>query len=273
MISPSPVNLIPLSRCENTLKLPQKTYWRGPLPPIAVGGLLVTPISELVDGVAVNLTADLGETLFALYPTLSWSELVVLSKHTAFTAESRARLLSFYGYRWNEDLERISELPLSEISGRWLSEKGLGPREIAPLLIVGDAALQNRVVEKIAGTAATRSHGARLIELLSEILASPSKARALLEKDLEFETQPELWIRKLEAIRFPTTAKRDSEIALRLKTLDLPLKVKAEFRRSGDETGIELKISARAPHEMHRLLAELNSKSWEAAWKSSSPSK
>lgn len=273
MISPTAVNLIPLSRCENTLNVPGTALWRSPLPPLAVGGLLVTGTPESMEGFAVDLDRDLLDVLFALYPMLSWIQVVTITRHKAFSNEARSRFVNLYGYRWNEDLERISEIPFSSVAQQWLAEKSLGPREIAPLLILNNGNLQNQVVEKITNSKATRSHGARLIELISEILATPSNASLLLENELHFFPQPELWIQKLEAIRFPGTVKRDAEMAQRLKNLDLPLKVKAEFRRSGDETGVELKISARAPAEMHKILSDLNSKSWEVAWKSNSPGK
>ena len=219
----------------------------------------------------MNLSENLASTLHALYPSASWYELLQLKDSGRFDEDAWTFFLGLYGMRWNDDLKKTLPLRFSGSLENVLSEKDLRPREMAPLLLVPEA-LRSEVLEWIFSTTATRSQISRLIELLSEIVAMSDNAaerlRALKNATNSTTQNPDLWVRNLEALRFPHTFRRDKESAENLKNLDLPLRVKADHKRQGDETRVELKISAKTPTEMKRLLADLTSKPWENAWKS-----
>jgi hypothetical protein len=248
---------------------------------LAVRGVLITaPITELASSgteiPVVNLDSELPEILHLVYPACSWIELLHFQDSGLLTGELWVRLMSLYGYRWNDDLNLISQMRFSGQCEAWLAEKSLSPRELAPLLVVPEERLRNLTVQRITNSSATRSQGARLLELLSEILAihlEPIPFSKPFESEFGYQEDVDRWIQHLEVLRFPTTRRRDEEMTTRLKTLDLPSKVKAEFRRHGDETGVELKISAKGPQEMRKLLLELNTQPWDDAWKSTSPNK
>lgn len=265
------MTLLPISQCENNLDLPRKSAWQEPLPPLAVNGLLVTPLSNPAPETVVSLSADLATTLHALYPSASWYELLRLRDSGRFDEDSWTSFLGLYGMRWNDDLKKTLPLRFPRSIEERLSEKDLGPREVAPLLLLSEPS-RLKVLEWIFSSAATRSQTSRLIELISEVAAmegnSSQGLQALRDQFKESPPIPDLWVKKLEAVRFPQTFRRDQERVARLKSLDLPLRVTADHKRLGDETSVELKISARAPGELKRILDDLSSKPWENAWKS-----
>jgi hypothetical protein len=233
------------------------------LPAVAWRGLLLCGFERDTRGEVVELDENCHfiEALRGCHPELGLAELARLTGRIEAARpdlwrEIQMQLFSAYGLRRSERLaETLTALRRTPISFQaWVDEKKLAPRELAPLLALEQPETFDRFLNALAELMPSRQDGARALELGVELHLLGRPLSDLLPSSGEIAT----FLPKLESWRRPLSSGRDEVRRGQVARWPWPSQVEGQWRRFGDECGLEIKIRTTSPQDFLKKLERLD---------------
>lgn len=248
---PSSMRILKASECERIFDF--FIYQPSPknLVPIAWGNYLLTGCEP--NGSVVSLPAESNFTAIVreIYPELSFVELSRLRQNLRqLNFSIWGEILESYQLLASESVELTADaLDATPESFRiWAHEKKLMPRDLAPLRLPIPKEFDD-VLRGIAESRATRQEGCQILELSAELFLGGTSIL-----DIRQHSSSEKWLAHLKKLRFPRTSRADEEMRQKIKSLNWPPHVDAEWLRRGDQTGLQIKFFAATEAELTRRL-------------------
>ncbi len=246
--------MIPIQECSKNLDFSPEIPWPDQLPPYCFKNELICGFERL-EGMAIVLDSpNLTQCLKAVYPELSFLELSRLSAKLNSEPSLQKEIWETYGYRYKETLEEVAQqtVKLPPEVQRWLHQKKFASQDLAPLRSLKDINLLMEFWPLLTNSHFSKSDGAKIIELLTELLLMEKPISALLpQKEISF------WLKELHILRYPQTTQYDAQAEKKIRSVAWPLKSEAKWARRGDRGGIELKMFFSHPQELKRSLERL----------------
>lgn len=215
---------------------------------------------DATNEIELNPCSSLIEVIRACYPSLGLAELARLHSRLLLAmpdegVELTPHLFSAYGLKLNSRLEatlqRLRDCPMP--FQNWVDEKAVQARDLAPLLALNKISAFSVFLEAICDMRFSKSDGTRALELgvelyllgrpLNDILPSGSKSVP--------------YLRQLEAWRNPSSTARDREWSNEVQRWPWPAQVKGQWRREGDQTGLDVHIRANSANDLRGKLERL----------------
>lgn len=214
-----------------------------------------------LDPMSPNFAKDWGQLFANFNPELTWIELLQIAEPISELANVSATDL-FLAYRQRMPDPRLKmilgKLPASAVD--WLITKKVGAVELSPLFSFGDpsqsqafdSALQSGLglfwpsLEKLS-----RQDGIKALELWTELVLNQIPADELGQK-LD-ETQA-AWLERLKTLRYPQTSQQDNIAKSWLLSKQWPRGLHLRWVRTGDQSGVELKIILRRNQDLQSLV-------------------
>lgn len=257
------MTLTPIAQCDKALDFKPRSPWNPVLPAYAWQDVLLCGF-ERERGEAVDLWRY-GQIRFtaaftACHPTLGLGELArlrqLLVQRLPEWSED-ADLYAFYGFRWSDRLsETLSWLESADRAFQdWVDEKKLGPRDLAPLLTLPSSPALNEFLEIFRTLPLSKSQATRALENIVDIHLMGRPLKDLLPVTGE---SAENYLSLLEVTRRPMTAAGDERWRSEVSRWPWPSQVQAEWRRQGDQAGLEIKLRATSPQDFRKKLERLN---------------
>ncbi len=207
-----------------------------------------------VQNVKVTASTDASALLKALYPEITWPEIVrLLDQPDTEKYFNPKVLMETYGFGWDEHWQRVSELLITwpdEIQN-YISEKALRPFD---LMVLMSLPLQSQipVLEKLISLNLSKSHFCQTLELAGESLLLGSSVEEILER-----LNHAHFFEELKKNRFPVTYFGDQAFKEKVEKAPWPKGVQAQTQRRGDTLGVEFKIFAKNRDELSKILKNL----------------
>ncbi len=263
--------LTPISQCIRSLDFGPRLSWPQALPPIAWKGILLHGFDR-TSGAALDIGVDSmtnwQEAFVACHPRLGLAELSRL--HSCMKAElpelltEAAALFQRYGLRWSDRLQQIlfvlRQMPLEFQD--WVDEKGVGARDLAPLLAVPDLQTIQPHLRNLVRLAGTKSQILQVLECSIELsLLGQSLATLELQPGEDISA----YKFRLESIRRPLNSKRDETWRSMVATWAWTNQVQGQWQRFGDQAGLEIKLQAFSPDDLLKKIQRLKviGETWE----------
>lgn len=227
------MQFIEISQCKIIDFKPLKP-WPNHLPPICAGNELIAGFCSPFT-VAVQPSANFEELLGDCYPALSLPELARLFKLKPQL--NWPSLCERYRLRFTDDLESVLKILVETPSSfqKWVSEKDLGIKD----LLILKLSWNDRFLIKIAELNCGKQWGCRILEWGIELAPKVSWNQIMEKSD-----QVESWYKDLFQLRFPQTSERDRDREMRVLQTPWPRHVDAQWKRTGDKAGIEIRFTA-----------------------------
>lgn len=252
-----------IAQCDKSLDFKPQREWPKALPAFAWKGVLLTAF-ERTEGHALDLGGPQGSTFLeaitACYPELGLAEVARLMTSLTQTNPEWARenqhgLLTAYSLhpsdRLMATLKMLSSTPHEFQT--WVDSKGLGARDLAPLMAVEDVAALNDFLRSLAITEFSRSQGVQAMEWVVELFL---QGRPLSDLMITSSNVPQ-YLANLERWRRPEAARQEDEWRNTVDTWPWPAQVQGQWQRFGDETGLEIKIRTTSPQDFAKKLQRL----------------
>jgi hypothetical protein len=249
-----------IMQCDRRLDFHPRRDWPRALPALAWQGLLLTGF-ERTEGQVLDLWENGRcpwlEAVKAAHPELGLGELSRLQARLIQTRPELAKefndgLLAEYGLRWcerlQETMQALASTPLE--FQNWVDEKGLAARDLSPLLAVGvDVA---PFLMELPRLGLSKSQGVQALEWFVELLMMGQPLN-----DLMPSTDGAAYLRRLEQWRKPAAADHDQRRQRQVAEWPWPAHVQGQWQRFGDQSGLEIKIRATSPQDLHKKLERL----------------
>jgi len=214
---------------------------------------------QQAEGQVVTFEDDLPELLKSIYPELSLTELALLFKKAGdlFSEVTKTDVLKTYGLKANQDLNSVLEiLPRTPNEFQdFVHHKKLAARELSPLRAVFNLAEIKDLLISIALSTLSKSQAVSLLEMAIELYLVDRSLTKLLKNDNE---SSHTWLARISALRMPLTKKSDQDFALKTSALNWPSHVKAEWIRSGDQSGLQISLFATSQADFKKKLLGIN---------------
>lgn len=257
------MSLIPIVQCDRRLDFSPRAVWPMAMPAVAWRGILLTGF-ERTSGDVLDLWQNNRctwvEAFTSVYPSLGLAELarlhrILASDYTILAYEYGESLFSFYGLRWNDRLSQtIKWLGTADREFQdWVDEKKLGARDLAPLT---SAPPMNDWLKNLIALPLSKSQVVKAIENGVDLHMMGRPLTELCKGDTE---TAENYFARLETMRRPQTAGRDQAQAEEILKWPWPAQTRAEWRRQGDQAGLEIHLRAVSPADLKKKLERLNS--------------
>ena len=253
------MTLTPILHCDKSLGFQPRAKWSPILPAFAWRGVLLCGF-ERTDGHAVELSADSRynwvDAFTACHTQLGLGELARLSP--LLSDENRSAVFEFYGLRWSDRLsETLAWLARAPLQFQnWVDEKKLGARDLAPLLALPE---QNAFATTLLGLMALSLSKSQAVRALENIVDLHLMGKPLNELLPKAGQNTDSYLQQLETWRRPRTAESDQSWQEEVSRWPWPAQVQGEWRRQGDQAGLEVKLRAVSPLDLKKKLERLNS--------------
>ncbi len=249
------------SQIQHELDFTPRLSWPDVLPAFSWRGLRIagftSPQAKVVE---LDARHSLVEVLLACYPKLGLSELSRLSVRLEkvlpdYWVEVRSHLFASYGLHWNERLAQttaaLARAP--RVFQETVDEKSMQARDLAPLLALNNAAAFNPFLEALSQLKLTKTELARTLELGVELfLLGRSLSDILPSSD-----DGPAYLRRLEKWRTPVSSETDETWSGEVERWPWPAQVRGQWRRSGDQSGLDVQIRASSPSDLRLKLEKL----------------
>lgn len=265
-----------LSQCKTRLKFVPRQPWPIALPIVAWQNVVIAANPEALDDPSAVVWSpapaiSLADTVWTCYPQLGLSELAHLTAaigrvdHPAFHGQEES-ILQKYELRWCDRLDQTFSVVLQTPPAfqRWIDERKLGVRELAPLLAVGEVGSVVKALDTIAALNCAKNTGVSILENLVELFLMKSPLSDLLPEAIE---RPESWRHRLDQLRHPRTAAQDAQHGDDVAQWPWPVQTRGQWKRTGDRSGVEITLFAASADDLTAKLEKL--KSIGAAWRHS----
>jgi hypothetical protein len=215
-----------------------------------------------VQNMKVSSAEEASDLLKAIYPELSWPEIVRLldqpDTDKYFNAE---HLMAAYGYNWDDHWQRISDLLITwplEIQN-FVSNKDLRPFDLTVLMSL-PLPVQIPLLKKLVTLELSKSLFCQILELAGECLLLGTSADEICH--ILSRSNP---LNELKKLRFPVTFAGDGIFKEKIEKYSWPKGVQAQCQRRGDTLGVEFKFFAKNREELLKTLKniEFSSEPWK----------
>ncbi len=258
--TPQPPRISSLSQCDNSLDFQPLATWPEGLPAVAINKVVIAGFSQdLVFNHSIpnEQKEKMAALLRSVHSDLSFAEMARLiakaKKHSWLPIDLIAQK---YGWLPNEAFYKTAQLLLQTPVGfqNWCAEKKIGPMDLSSLASAASLNL-NRLLHDIILFKLSKSIGTKVLELGIELLLMGKSADDISVTD--GKTQGDQWLEKLQALRYPQSAERDSLEKDQMTSLPWPGMSQAKWTRQGDKTGVELKLFVSQPSDLKKYLQSL----------------
>lgn len=256
-----PMLVKPISQCNRTLDFQPLRPWPEPLPPISWRGFLLSGFDRR-SGSAVDVGfCDLITSVKGCHPDLTLPELGRLVKNLAglgaeLEREAREPMVSAYGLKWCERLEqtldRLTDTPRN--FQNWAGAKRLGARDLDPLMALSRPNEFDGFLNALAELNPSKSDGVQALELGVELFLVGTPLTDLLPASNDAQA----YVTRLLQWRQPACRARDQERDREVGQWPWPAQVQGQWRRIGDQAGLEIRLRATSPQDFAKKLTELN---------------
>lgn len=247
-----------VSTCDGSWNFQPRQAFSPLLPAWALDGHLLSGFEmgpeHPVHNIKVSNPGDVSALLKALYPQLSWPELIRLldrpDTEKFFNAE---HLMETYGFGWDIHWQRVSDLLISwplEIQN-YISDKNIRPFDLIVLMSLS-LDVQIALMQKMVSRDLTKSQFCQALELAGETLLLGTT----LDQILDVMSLPN-FLDELKKLRFPVTYTQDQSLKSKIEKASWPKGVQAQPQRRGDTLGIEFRIFAKNREELTKILKNL----------------
>jgi hypothetical protein len=247
-----------LSSCDGSWNFKPRQRTSALLPAWALDGHLLTGFDmgseHPVQNIQVTSSTDASALLKALYPELTWPEIVrLLDQPDTEKYFYPDALMAAYGLGWDEHWQRVSELLVTwpdEIQN-YISEKALRPFD---LMVLMSLPLQSQIpiLQKLVRLNLSKSLFCQALELAGESLLLSSSLEDILEKLNHSD-----FLEELKKDRFPVAYFADQGFKEKVEKAAWPKGVHAQTQRRGDTLGVEFKIFAKNRDELSKILKNI----------------
>lgn len=224
------------------------TGWRGQL--LTGFESLNTQVLDLTDDLN---TEDFIDHLKGVYPKLGLTRLAHLyqmSEQLGFPF-----ILTQYNLRATPELFRLFEVlrSLPQKIQFHIDERGYMAKELGVLRSMSLPHIEY-FFDIAIFTRWSKQTCLQALELFSDLI--------LMEKEVpapQFPNDPDgtHWLKQLRELRFPRTTQMDFQQQSQLKTIPWPNRVRAEWKRHGDQSLLEITVSVQSGEELEKKLSEL----------------
>jgi hypothetical protein len=256
-----------LSNCDGSWDFSPAQQASPLLPAWALDGHLLTGFHLGHDHPVQNIksvsSGDASQLLKALYPSLSWTEVVrLLSKPEVEKFFEASHLMQTYGFSWDLHWQKISGLLLTwpmEVQN-FIAEKDLKPFDLVVLLSL-PTETQIRLLQKLISIQISKSLFCQILEMAGENLLLGTPLQKI--EELLGGANP---LEELKKSRFPMTFFRDQNFKEKAQKWSWPKGIQAQTQRRGDSLGMEFRFFAKSPDELQKILKSFQTSSEQ--WKS-----
>lgn len=249
------------SELNTALNFRPVTPWPAALPAISLNNLMIAGFDRTSGPALVRLDPSnqaLSELLRACYPKLLLAEGARLIHQLNSLNFSIDSIWNLMGLKPSADHLRIFKLiiVLPVKVQNWIDERQLSPRDLSILLCFDSLEPLAPTLNLLAQRNLSRNLGAQILELSGEL--------ALMDQALpapySFERDPDgrAWLAELEKQRRPRSSARDESRREELQSLPWPQQLKGQWRRQGDQSRLEVSLSAGSLQEWNRRLEDLS---------------
>ncbi len=239
--------------------------WPTAFPAFAWCGQLLTGFQR-TESVVIDLfelrRGTLVECLVSCYPELGLAELARLTTnlHNVWPEtylEIRDDLFRAYGLkrseRLDDTLKALAFLPLK--FQEWVDVKKLGARDLSPLLALKSPKEFAPFLQAMVELELSRADGVKVLEMGAELFMMGRS----LNEILPTQKNGEQYLRQLEKWRKPNTLGSDEQWKEDVTKWPWPSQVQAQWQRFGDQAGLEIKMRATSPEDLHKKLQQMSS--------------
>ncbi len=253
-----------IAQCAKDLDFQPRTQWPQALPAIAWKGQLLTAFEREATAPAIDVNdlqrTDLIESMKACYPAMGLGELArfIFKLERVWPdlfIELREGLNKAYDYRWSDRLsETMQALRRTPFSFQaWVDDKHVSPRDLSPLLALPELKAFLPFLEAMSTLPLTRSEGVRALELGTELFLM---GRSLTDI-LPTQNNAAAYLRQLEKWRRPETTMMDDQWRTDVERWPWPSQVQGQWKRFGDQSGLEVNIRTTSPEDFNKKLERL----------------
>jgi len=211
----------------------------------------------------VDPTYPIEKLLAETFPQLQWLEILLLTKNlievkAPFDAEVLWRQ---YNFRQPADQDQyftmLRSLPQEFV--QWLITKDFGWRDLAALKVLmnnplGELPLHQDLFRQLLMWPVSKSDAQKLLEWWADLamLGNTRLAEVFVEatKIREPQKASELFLRQLEALRYPIATEKIKKSQDLITKLPWPSKLQARVTRRADQMGVEVKFFAQNRQEL-----------------------
>ena len=176
--------------------------------------------------------------------------------------EWREALAAAFGLRWNVRLSQALQLVLKtpRTFQNWIDDKDLGARDLSPLLALPTLEDFSDFLTAMVQLPFSKSEGVRVLELGVELFLMDRPLNDLLPSSEDTRS----YLKQLEKWRRPKTSGADEVWQKSVAEWPWPAQVQGQWQRSGDQSGLEIKIRTHSPQDLHKKLERLQE--IQASW-------
>lgn len=258
------MSLILISQCAKDLDFQPRKAWPKALPAMAWNYRLLTGFDR-DEGLVFDLNAS-GDSFIdafhSCYPELSLPELArfyeitVQQKNLIETQEDWQRFFELYQLRFQDSLvqglKKLAQTPFS--FQEWVSQKGVGPRDLEILKAVNVSDL-SPLFEKWISFELSKSEGVQALEYATELFLLGKAWSEILPGD--WTTKGGSLVDHLKKQRYPETSLKDESRSKGVRSLPWPTQIQAQWSRKGDQAGIEIRFRVSSLSDLNKKLRGL----------------
>ncbi len=260
------MNLVPYQECQKSLDFQPEKPWPKSWPAFAWEKTIMAGFTHISQSV-LNFTADTVQFLHLFHtchPQLNLSELGRIiskwSKQEKKLSFSWKDFLTLYGLNQDPDF-LIKQLKIFISTPfafqNWTNKKAIHLNELRILNSLESPKQIYFLLEWIGKCDVSHSLGLKAMESGVELLLMGFSPNEILSPDIQ-NISPESAIQFIEQKRKPLTFSQDQIKRENLRKIPWPAQVRAEWRRKGDKTGLEIKIWCQNQKELKEKTEKIN---------------
>lgn len=222
------------------------SIWPASMPALLWGEWILAGRSDVTFDVSMS---SLGEALRLAYPQLG---LASLAEVLAQISGHDACACSAYGIKWNDRLSQVFQLILNTPPDfqKWLEEKKFSPRELLPLLAVGNLEEIEPLLIHLSKTHLSKTLAAQALEWSIELYLMGLPLERILAKS-------DNWWAFLQRLRRPMETQQIEKREQFLREVPFPARTSGQWLKDSDQPVLEIKTQARSPQELLQQLDKL----------------
>ena len=259
-----PPSLLPSSSCKRDLHFEPQGYWPRGLPAVAVNGWILAGFEQdLVFNheVPSDQSQSITDLFCSLYVELTFAEITRLwSKSKSLSWFPFESIAQHYRVQISPQFfdlaQRLLVLPLP--FQLWCGLRKVHAGDLLPLLaldhlsgVESGLVYFETLLKGIVDKQASKSLGVQILELGVELILL-GKSWTDLSGSQFSVWDAETWCKHLKDLRNPKASQQDETTSLKILNLPWPGSSQVKWTRSGDQSGIEVKLFVSKPSDLKR---------------------
>jgi len=224
------------------------SIWPASMPALLWGDWILAGRSDGGTSFDVSMSS-LGEALRLAYPQMG---LVSLAQALAQISGHHECACLAYGIKWNDRLSQVLQLILDTPPEfqKWLEEKKFAPRDLLPLLAVGNLEEIEPLLLHLPKTGLSKTLAAQALEWSIELYLMGLPIERILSKN-------DNWWAFLQRLRRPMETEQIEKREQFLREAPFPARTSGQWLKESDHPVLEIKTQARSPQELLQQLDKL----------------